>query len=122
MGFLSFLKSTNPKPKEEKKRYEPKFEPMPVPEPPKRIQLEVYATKADGEVVSFPYDKILNDGTCLVSDDGKYYHTYINCGAVAVNWKLITIEEAEKAGYLPCLICDEKIRDLQNYEGDDYDV
>ena len=107
MGFLSFLKSTNPKPKkEEKKRYEP----MPKPEPAKTFVLEAIAVEPAGNMVKLPYYTTLTDGTCLIAENGKYYHTFIGCGANALHWKLVTIEEAEKAGYMPCLMCEDEKR------------
>lgn len=117
MGIFSFIKGKKQAEKSKQPSnlasYKPSYEPIPrpVPEPVISIQLEAYAEDHDGSIIKLPFYTTLNDGTCLIADDGKYYHTYIGCGATCAHWKLVTIEEAEKAGYAPCLMCEDEKRE-----------
>lgn len=81
------------------------------------MMLSVYVTMPDGTVKEFSANTVLNDGTCLIRDGEQFYHTVVGCNGEFSDWKLTTIDEAEKSGLLPCLICEDVIRDLQDFDG-----
>ena len=133
MGLLSLFKKqkTVKKPVEKKavkKAEEPKPFISPLADLPKpteytHIQLTTLYTAFDGSLKELPNDTILQDGTCLIPVDGHYYHMHVGCkykgyGSV----KMVTIKEAEKLGYMPCMACEDQIESLQEYndqEGED---
>ena len=125
MGFLSFLKGTNPKQTKEykdtikklEKKPEVKDPEIPVPEPVNYPVLTTTVVDQDGNMVELVDHTILKDGMCII-DDGYYYHTYVGCG---LRYKgiprLTTIEEAIKAGKDQCESCIDKIeREYQEFD------
>ena len=139
MGFLSFLKSTNPKQtkelndtiaKLEKKpkasEYKPTYEFMPKPAEMPHYIPKVKITDFDGNLVEVPYDELAVD-QCLIKDDSDFYHTYTGCFFVQKGgYRLSTIPEAKKAGKCMCESCWDAINRIredieieESYDGDD---
>jgi len=94
-----------------KKKEPPKEEPQPfTPFIP-----TTHIRKSDDEVIELPNDTILNDGTCLITKEGQYYHLHVGCygkwSFPFTGWKMISVDDAKKQGLLFCLICNEEIRE-----------
>lgn len=90
------------------------------------VTLKVNVTMQDGRIEEMSEDKILTDGTCLVSDGGKHYHTHVGCcykwNSEALRrfnerggWKLTTIDNAKKQGLVFCLICNEEEKENERF-------
>lgn len=87
-----------------------------TPEINKNVVLSVYATLPDGTTKELPSKMLLEDGTCLVAPDGKYFHLIVACtDNYTADWRLIPIEEAEEMGLEPCFICMEDIYYRENH-------
>ncbi len=90
------------------------------PEPVKRIIPTALARNKNGDIKEIPYGTILR-GECLIAPDGEYFHTYVGCYATCPEWELVTIKEAKERGYMPCLICEDKLREAQTFYTEDED-
>ena len=96
------------------------FKPKPKEEPNiEQFTIPRFTTKVrtDDEVIELPNDKILNDGTCLVAENGKYYHLHVGCYAKwsvpFTGWKMMKVSDAKKEGLDFCLICNDEIRERE---------
>lgn len=101
------------------------------------MKILIPVTMPDGSVREMSPDDLILDGNCLISEGGKYYHTHVGCcnkwSSKAYDnfkslggWRLTSIEVAEYLGLMPCLICDEEIRERQDFSfmddlDDDYE-
>lgn len=70
----------------------------------------------NGETVTFPWYMAIKDGkSCLVTKDGKTYHTHISCfkkwpkeyQESFTEWIAMTITDAEAKGMKKCSFCEE---------------
>ena len=129
MGLLSLFKKQKKQRKPAKKKVIKKPEEIKpfvlpcddLPKPPEctKIQLTTLFTGMDGSMKELPNDTILQDGTCLIPVDGHYYHMHVGCNYKGYgSIKMVTIEEAEKLGYMPCMACEDQMRSLQIYDED----
>ena len=95
-----------------KKKEPPKEEPQPF-----TPFIPTTRVRTDDEVIELPNSKILNDGTCLVAENGKYYHLHVGCYAKwsvpFTGWKMMSVSDAKKEGLVLCLICNDEIRERE---------